>query len=367
MVEAHRPAADLECRGVGPVADGDRLGNGLQAVLDHADVLEDAVDHPHDPAGHVDDADHQACGQGDGADADQRLAPQPQGKAGGGDHQQAVQRGNDHVHAGDHPRGQLGLLGLLADRLAGVLLLVVGMGEQLERGDVGVAVDDAPHQLGAGVGGNHRALLHPWHEVVQRTDIAGDPHQQRQHQPPVGLSEQHQRTDGVDQHVPQRVHRLHRRIAQGVAGLHDALGDAPGEVALEEVQALLEHVGVVLPADQAGHARADGLVHQQVMQAEKHRPQQQHHHQHPDQLAAVLAEEIGVGRALGQVDNPAQVAEQRHFDQRGDQADDQQGEEARPHLAQVVEIEGPDLAGRRLAGRLAENVDQLLETTVQHG
>jgi hypothetical protein len=49
------------------------------------------------------------------------------------------------------------------------------------------------------------------------------------------------------------------------------LGDAPGEVVLEEIQALFEHIAVVLPADQAGHAGAQGLVHQQVVQAEKDR------------------------------------------------------------------------------------------------
>jgi len=74
--------------------------------------------------------------------------------------------------------------------------------------------------------------------------------------------------------------------------LHDALGDAPGEVVLEEVQALLEHVAVVLPTDQAGHAGADGLVDQQVMQGAEDRAQQQGDHAHPDQLGAVDLEKV---------------------------------------------------------------------------
>ncbi len=202
VIETHRAAADLQGRRIGQVGDGDRLGDGLQAVLHHADVLEDAVDHPHDPARHVDDADHQASGQGDGTHGDQRLAPQPQGKAGGGDHQQAIEGGDDHVHAGDHPGGQLGFLGLLADCLTRVLLFVVGVGKQLQRCDVGVAVDDTPHQLGTCVRRHYRALLDPWHEVEQCGNVADDPRQQRQHQAPVGLGEQHQRGDGVDQHMP---------------------------------------------------------------------------------------------------------------------------------------------------------------------
>ena len=66
--------------------------------------------------------------------------------------------------------------------------------------------------------------------------------------------------------MPERVHGLHGGIAQGVAGLHDALGDTPGEIILEKTQALLEHIAVVLPANQVGQAGADGLVHQQAMQ-----------------------------------------------------------------------------------------------------
>ncbi|MCY1451222.1 hypothetical protein D9M71_680780 [compost metagenome] len=108
-------------------------------------------------------------------------------------------------------------------------------------------------------------------------------------------------------------------------------------------------------------------MHQQVVQAEEHRPQQQDHHQHPDQLAAVLAEEVGVGRALGEVDDAAEVAEHGHLDQRGDQADHQQGHEAGPHLAQVIQVERPHRARGGFARCLAENIDQSFETAVQHG
>ncbi|MNN17863.1 hypothetical protein D3C81_1310600 [compost metagenome] len=241
------------------------------------------------------------------------------------------------------------------------------MGEELEGGDVGVAVDDTPHQLGTGVGGLHRALLDPWHEVEDRGDVAGDPDRQGQHQAPVGLGEQHQGAEGVDQHVPEGVHRLHRRVAQGVAGLHDALGDAPGEVVLEETEALLEHVAVVLPTDQVGHARVDRLVHQQVVQGVEQRTQDQRDGRHPGQFAAMQAEEVGGGSALREIDDAAEVAEQRHLDQRDDQADQQQGEERRPDLAQVVGIETHHLGGRHAVGRGAERVDQSFETTEEHG
>jgi hypothetical protein len=151
------------------------------------------------------------------------------------------------------------------------------VGEQLQGGDIGVAIDDAAHQFGARLGRDDRALLDPWHEVAQGQAVGDDPGDQRDHQAPVGFGEQHQRADGVDCYVPDGIDGIcHGRVAQRVAGLHDALGNTPGEVVLEEVQALLEHIAVVLPADQAGHAGAHGLVHQQIVQGtEKDRAQQQ--------------------------------------------------------------------------------------------
>ncbi|MNP62550.1 hypothetical protein D3C76_1578430 [compost metagenome] len=81
----------------------------------------------------------------------------------------------------------------------------------------------------------------------------------------------------------------------------------------------------------------------------------------------MFLEEVGVRRALGQVDDAAQVTEQRHFDQCADQADHQQGGETRPDLAQVVQVKRQDLARRGRCRSVAEDIDQLLETTVQHG
>ncbi|MNE29032.1 hypothetical protein D3C80_1224990 [compost metagenome] len=77
-------------------------------------------------------------------------------------------------------------------------------------------------------------------------------------------------------------------------------------------------------------------MHQQVVQANKHRAQEQGHNQHPDQFASMFAEEMGIGGALCQIDDPAQVAEQCHFDQRANQAHYQQDGKAGPDLAKVV-------------------------------
>ncbi|MDT4881046.1 hypothetical protein FQZ97_1168650 [compost metagenome] len=108
-------------------------------------------------------------------------------------------------------------------------------------------------------------------------------------------------------------------------------------------------------------------MHQQVVQGVEQRTQDQRDGRHPGQFATMQAEEVGGGGALCEIDDAPEVAEQRHLDQRDDQADQQQGEERRPDLAQVVGIETHHLGGRHAVGRGAEGVDQSFETTEEHG
>ncbi|RMW13187.1 hypothetical protein ALP03_05892 [Pseudomonas amygdali pv. tabaci] len=365
-IEPDAAVFDLQRQRAGLVIHRDRLRDALQAVLHGADVLENAIDHPHDPAGHVDDTNHQACGQRDGPHRDHRLGPQPQGKPGSGDNQHAVHGGDGGVHRCDDTASQLAFLGLVTHRFTRILLLMIGVREQFQGGDVGVAVDYPAHEPGARIGRLHRALLDPGDEVHQREYERHDPGAQRDHQAPVSLGEQHHGADRVDQYMPQRIHRLHRRVAQRVAGLHDALGDTPGEIVLEEVDALFEHVAVVLPTNQVGHAGADGLMHQQVVQADEDRAQQQGHHHHPDQFRAMNAEKILGRRGLRQVDNAAQVVEQRHLDQRPDQSHDQKREKRRPYLTQVIHVKREDGVGRGRGRGVFEDIDQFFKTTIKH-
>lgn len=168
--------------------------------------------------------------------------------------------------------------------------------------------------------------------------------------------------------MPQRIDHLHGRIAQRRTGLHHALGDAPGKVVLEEVQALLEHVAVVLPADQVGQPRIDRLMGEQVVQAEHQRPDNQRHHRHPQQLVAVLGEKRPrvIGR-LGHIDQLPEEAEQRHFDHRREEADHQHGRHQRPDLLQVMGVEAQHPGGRRNVRAGLEDIDQVFETAEQHG
>ncbi len=368
VLEAHAALLHLQRPGVLGVKHIARPDDALHAVLHGADVLEDAVDHPHDPLGHVVDADHQAQRQGDGACGDQRLAPQPQSQRAGADDQQAVHAGDEEIQAGDHPRLQAELAEQLLHRLAGVALLLPGMGEQLERGDIAVAIHHPPHHLRTRRRRRRRTRADTRHEVPERGAVADDPQQQGHDQTQVGGGEQIQRTAGVNHHMPQRIDHLHGRIAQRWPGLHHALGDAPGEVVLEEVQALLEHVPMVLPADQIGQPRVDRLMGQQIVQAEHQRSDDQRHRRHPQQFVAVLGEEGPrvIGR-LGHIDQLTEKAEQRHLDHRREKADHQHGRHQRPDLLQVMGVEAQHPGGRRDVRAGLEDIDQVFETAEQHG
>ncbi len=64
----------------------------------------------------------------------------------------------------------------------------------------------------------------------------------------------------------------------------------PAKSFWKKIQTLFEHVTVVLPANQAGHAGVQGLMHQQVMQANEYWAQNQCNHRHPGQFETVILE-----------------------------------------------------------------------------
>ncbi len=200
-------------------------------------------------------------------------------------------------------------------RLADIAVLAVAMGEQLHRHHVGVAVDDAAGEQRVALRrSSWRADAHGRHEAAQRQDVERDPRHDRHGEAPVGLGEQDHRAHRIDGDVPERVDHLDHRAAQGRARLQHAGGDAAGEVALEIAQRLAHHPAIGLPADQAADIGGDGLAHQQVVQAVAEGPRDHHHEGHPQHQHAVLGEDRGRAGGLQQVDDLADIAEQRHLD-----------------------------------------------------
>ena len=153
-------------------------------------------------------------------------------------------------------------------------------GEELDRQDIGVAVDDPPGQQAALLGGRARAVPHPRHQHPQQRGIGAEPDRDGHRQPPVRVPQQEQRRGAVDQDVPDRVHHLDHAFPQRRPGLHHPVGDAAREILLEEGAALADHLPMALPADQGGEIAVDALLGDQVLQQDRPRPAEQHDRRH---------------------------------------------------------------------------------------
>ena len=189
------------------------------------------------------------------------------------------------LHGRLHAQRGLPLAHLLLQRGACVGVLALGVGEQLDGEDVGVGVDDAPDQHGAGLRRLRRALLDARHEDDEHDDVGRQPDDQRDQQPRIGGREDDGRADPLHAGVPDGVDHLHDRVAQRGRCLHHLVGDAAGEVVLEEAQALAQHVAVRQPAHAGRHRPGDDLVLDQVVRGRDHRPGDHGNERHPQQHA----------------------------------------------------------------------------------
>ena len=110
-----------------------------------------------------------------------------------------------------------------------------------------------------------------------------------------------------------------------------------------------------LPADEIGEGRRQRLLDEEVVEDGRDRPRDDDDEGHPGEGPAVVGEHRRRARRLEQVDDRADVAEDRHLDQRHDEADRHQREQHRPHLARVVPVEAERASAaaspRRAAGR----------------
>ena len=104
---------------------------------------------------------------------------------------------------------------------------------------------------------NFRALAHARHEINEQRRVAAKPQQQRQREPAIRRRRERDRGRAVHEDVPDRGDGRGQRRAHRRAGLHDAIGNAAGEIVLKERPALPHHVPVRLPANEAGERRRD--------------------------------------------------------------------------------------------------------------
>ena len=169
------------------------------------------------------------------------------------------------------------------------------MGKQFHRLDVGVTIYHPSGHDGTGIrlfGGNP---LQARYEVHLNADIKRQPDQHRQHQPPVGQSNDHKCRGEVHQDVHHHIEQLHDGFAHRQGGLHHFGGDPAGKVVLIERHALLQQITVCLPADFHGVIAQQRLMNQGRVQ--KHHHRQNHHQGYSHQAQPqtfFLQERIGV-------------------------------------------------------------------------
>ena len=150
-------------------------------------------------------------------------------------------------------------------RFAHELVLVARLGEELHRQDVGVAVDDAAGQRRAHFRHRLRRRRTRGTKYAAGHGIGEEPQRHRNRQPRIARRQQHERDRAVDQDVPDRVDARDHAFPQRRAGLHHAVGDAAGEIVLEEAPALAHDMPVTLPAHHVGEAGIDRLVGDHVL------------------------------------------------------------------------------------------------------
>ena len=156
----------------------------------------------------------------------------------------------------------------------------------------------------------------------------------------------HDRRHAVDQNVPDRGDGRGQRRAHRRPGLHDAVGNAAGEIVLKERPALPHHVPMRLPADHAGERRRDRLVGDQIARQRHRRPRDQHDDRHADEPRPAVRRGT-VGRRLRHHgDDAAHEPRHRAVGQRHQHLDDEQRGEQPFRLPGKVPQKGDQCAGR---------------------
>ena len=182
------------------------------------------------------------------------------------------------------------------------------MGEELDRRDIGIAVDDAAGDERAHVGLKFGQFAEPGHEIPAGRRIARQPDEQGDHQPGIARCHQDQRAQEIDRHIDDDLGELHHRVAHPHRRLHHLGGDAAGEIVMEEVHALAQHIAVRLPADAHGEIAAKSLMRDGFSHETEERQHHQDEHSHADQFAAIVVPE---GGAIGDRQEIDEIAEER--------------------------------------------------------
>ena len=247
---------------------------------------------------------------------------------------------------------------MIGERLPGMLVLAFVMSEELDRLNVGVAVDDAARDRRSHVRQLFRSTPNPGNEKSHRSDITPDPKRQGTSEAPIGPCEDDERAYREDGHEPERVDDLHHRFPQRSSGLNNVGGDAAGEVVGEIRDRLAKDIAVGLPADEIGHARRDRLLDHQIVGEARQRTADKDQERNGQKLPAMSLKQVVRVCLAEDVDEGADGAKDGDFDERDDEADRQHGGEKGPDLTTEPPIIADETRGRHARVVFAKRIDR---------
>ena len=254
------------------------------------------------------------------------------------------------------------LFGLLLERRAGVGILVVGVGKELHRLDVGVAVDDAAEQCRARLGRFRRALANVRDKAGNHRAIGHEPHKQRDDETRIGGPEQRDGAQPLHGDKHRRIAQHHERVAQCRCGLHQLIGDAAGELVLEEAETLPQHVGVGLPSHAGLERRRQDLALEKLVHENDRRSRNEHDERHPQQKAGVIAKKArGRRRRFHHVDQLRDEGREQHLTHRCQEIEEENKCECRPDWLDEVPIEGDERTWRHGNGPARKRINAIFK------
>jgi hypothetical protein len=152
-----------------------------------------------------------------------------------------------------------------------------------------------------------------------------------------------------------------RTDSQGARRLKHPVGDAAGEILLEEGERLAHHVPVVLPMDHAGEGHGERMVDDQPEQDGAERPHQDDDGRHGQEQRPRLVKNALRGGVRQGVDQAADEIGHQRLHHRQNEADREERPEHAPRLGDEVPVEARERVRRRSVGRLPGEVDPGLE------
>ena len=190
-------------------------------------------------------------------------------------------------------------------RLERRLVLVHAVAEELDRGDIGQRVHHLTGHHRAGGGARRGADADLRHVVADQHVVAGEPDRHPERQPEVDPAHHRDRADDCGDRQAEGVDRLGDRIGDRAGRLLLLLGDATGEIVVEEAQGLAEGVAVEARQHQRVEVGPEGQRVQRGAEPHQSGAKQQEESCGGEEPGPALGEKSLRAARLREVDQPA--------------------------------------------------------------